>query len=224
MKKIFLSMLALSLTFGSFAQSQNKDQKQDKKEWRQNGNKEMQEKLNLTEAQKAQMKTLNENFRSQMQSLKADKNLGNEAQKQKRMELMKEHRTQVQSILTPEQKKQWKTSRKEVRSHAKGDRKNDMTRGKRGDHGKKAGQVAKDLNLSPDQDSRFKLANENFRTGVRSIRSNSTLNSDQKKEQMKSLHKKHQDDINSILSAEQKAKYKSNFKGRKDRGADKITK
>lgn len=229
MKKIFLSLLALSLTFGSFAQSQNKGErkeKKDKKEWRQKGNHDHQEKLNLTEAQKSKMKTLNESFRDKMQNLKDDKSLSDDAQKQKRMELMKEHRSQVQSILTPEQKKQWEASRKDFGTRkGKGERTGDDHKmGKRSDGGERFEKMEKDLNLSTDQSTRLKTANESFKKSVQSIRSNDALSSDQKKDQMKNLQMKHQDDINSILTAEQKAKFKSEFKGRKGRGSDKITK
>jgi protein CpxP len=228
MKRIFLSMLALSLTFGSFAQAQNKDEKKDKgqKEWRQKANHDRLEKLNLNDAQKSQMKTLNESFRSKLQALKQDKSLSEDSQKQKRSDLMKEHRSQVQSILTPEQKKQWEESMKDVGTRkGKGERTGDDRRiGQRGNGAARFEKMSKDLNLTDDQSARLKKSNESFKSSVESIRNNSSLTDDQKKEQVKNLHKKRQEDINSILTDEQKAKFKSEFKGRKGRGSDKITK
>ena len=237
MKKIFLSMLALALTVGSFAQTQNKDQKQDRKEWKQKGDNNFQDKLNLTDAQKAQMKTLNESFRSKMQNLRQDKSLSQEVQKQKREELMKEHRAQMQSMLTPEQKKQWEANRKDLGSKKwdgkgkhegagkhEGDDKGSMRGGKRLGHVQQFEKMSKDLNLTDDQSARLKSMNETFRTNMQSIHNNNALSSDQKKEQMKNLQSKHQEDIKSILTKEQQTKFNTEFKSKKNRGSKRITK
>jgi Spy/CpxP family protein refolding chaperone len=69
--------------------------------------------MNLSDDQKAQMKTINENFHNQMKSLNENKSLSQEALKEKKESLMNERKTQMSALLTPEQKKQWEEKRKE---------------------------------------------------------------------------------------------------------------
>ena len=111
------------------AKGQNKEWKKDKKEKKEKESKDdghdvkdgkefkefkgrghaygrVAQELNLSDAQKQQMKTINESFRNKMQSLKNDQTLSEEAKQERRKQLAEEHRTQVLAILTPEQRKQ----------------------------------------------------------------------------------------------------------------------
>lgn len=132
MKKIALGILAVAISFATIAQdgkkegnnkhSYNKDKK-DKKEWKHNGkaNGKLKQ-LDLTDAQSQQLKTINENFRNQLQSLQADKSLSEAARKERRQALTTEHRNQIHAILTPEQRQQWQTGKNEggrKRKHVK---------------------------------------------------------------------------------------------------------
>lgn len=111
MKKLALGIMAVAISFASMAQSDTaKHRGQYKgahKEFKQRGGREFGENLNLTEAQKSQVKTLNENFRNQMKALREDQSLSDEARKEKARALKTQHKSQIQALLTPEQKKQW---------------------------------------------------------------------------------------------------------------------
>lgn len=122
MKRIFVTMLALTLTAGVFAQSDNAKHNKTNKEWKQHNKgdrKDMMKDLNLSESQRTQMKSINDNFKNQMQSLKNDKSLSAEQLKQRRQDLVQEHRSKIENILTNDQKKIWKDKRDEMRDNRK---------------------------------------------------------------------------------------------------------
>ncbi|MCY7422501.1 MAG: hypothetical protein LH478_12255 [Chitinophagaceae bacterium] len=122
MKRIFVTMLALILTAGAFAQSDNAKANKAKKEWKQKNKgdrKDMMKDLNLTESQRTQMKSLNEDFKNKMQSLKDDKSLSADQLKQKRLQLTKAHRANIENILTSDQKKIWKDQRDEMKDESR---------------------------------------------------------------------------------------------------------
>src|SRR4051812_28445805 len=111
MKKIVLGMMAVALTFSAMAQTNDgsadkakSEQKEFKHKHARHG--ENFDKLNLTDDQKAQVKTLNESFRQQMQDLHKQGNMDVDARQQKRDALVKEHKEKLAAILTPEQRKQ----------------------------------------------------------------------------------------------------------------------
>ena len=116
MKKITLGFMALVISFASIAQSESGQQKGhrkgENKEFRHKGHRGFED-LNLTDAQKAQVKTINENFSNQMKSLSSNGSISTEAQKQQRASLKQEHRKQLMAILTPDQKKIWEEKRKQ---------------------------------------------------------------------------------------------------------------
>jgi len=88
--------------------------------------------LNLSEAQKSQMKNLREQFRADMKALKDDSSLSKDSKIQKRKELSSSHKEKVMSILTTEQQskmkenfsKDKKDSRKNGKHHDKRSRSN----------------------------------------------------------------------------------------------------
>ena len=63
-------------------------------------------KLNLTDAQKQQMKTQNEGFKKQMQALNTQENITVKEQRAQRATIEKSRKAAFESILTPEQKNQ----------------------------------------------------------------------------------------------------------------------
>ena len=119
MKKVALSLMAIAITFGSIAQKNNKHadhkprmEKHEKHEDHDGGmdheggrGKEF-KKLDLTDAQKSQMKVLQEDFRNQMKDLKNNTGLTREQLQERRKALALAHQQKVQAILTPEQRRQ----------------------------------------------------------------------------------------------------------------------
>jgi Spy/CpxP family protein refolding chaperone len=222
MKKISLSLVALAITFASIAQSQHKKEfgkegkEKHQKEFRQKGA-DFGEKLNLTEAQKSQVKAQNEAFKKDMEALKAS-TATEEQKKQQRKDLLQKRREQMQAILTPEQKEKAKELRQQAK--AKHDGKGKFEGRKHGgEKGKGAEKFHQELGLTADQSAKLKQVNQSFRTSLQDVRKNESLTEDQKKEQVKSLQQKHKEEIRSLLTTEQQDKLKDRVKNRPNRRA-----
>ncbi len=230
MKRIFVTMLALTLTAGVFAQSDNAKANKAKKEWRQNNKgdrKDMMKDLNLTESQRTQMKLLNEDFKNKMQSLRNDRTLSAEQVKQKRQELTKQHHSNIESLLTSDQKKIWKEKRDDMRDdrrdeHGNGNKKMDQF-GNRKDRHKQVGDMTKNLNLSAEQQKQVATINQKFKASIDNIRTNTSLTREQKKEQLKDLHKDHKQSIESLLTSDQKKQLKETMKNNRHHRPEKLT-
>lgn len=233
MKRVIVGLLCIMLIHGSFAQTTHKHQKHHNKEhnkqWgeRKNG---MDDKLNLSDAQKSRMKTINENFRNKMQALQQDSNLSNEVRKQGREELISAHRTEMMSILNPEQKAKWEENRNKGAANRKDEQQGNKNMKRDGEaHAnrngeQRTGRMREELNLSADQAARIKTINQNFRNDLQNIRKNENLTQEQKKEQTRILQKQHKENISALLTSEQKEKFNSLHKNRSPKSRDKYTK
>jgi Spy/CpxP family protein refolding chaperone len=127
MKKIIAGLFAIAaFTFSAAAQDQTTDGQR-------KGNKERHgmhkghdgkgfEALNLTDAQKQQMKSINEEFKTRMQTLQKNDNILVKDMKEQRKALMTERKNKIAAILTPEQKTKFEQLRKDHGS--RGDFKN----------------------------------------------------------------------------------------------------
>jgi len=220
MKKLFVAILALALSAGSFAQSNHKAHKQGKKGGVEQQDK-MEEKHDLTDAQKTKMKSINENFRKNMQELNQNKTLDNATRKQRRQALIAERRNQMQAILTPEQRKEWDEQKgnrggKDWKVKKNKDKDEDEGTSRRGGNRKeKREDMKEDLNLTNDQASRLKSANESLRTKMQTIRKDELLTKEQKREAAQRLQKEHKESLAQILTKEQIGKMQE---ARKERG------
>jgi Spy/CpxP family protein refolding chaperone len=76
--------------------------------------------LNLTDEQKAQIKTIREDGKAQIAALEKDASLSEEAKQQKLKVIRKDIRRQVWGVMTPEQQKQWAAEQRELREHKHG--------------------------------------------------------------------------------------------------------
>jgi Spy/CpxP family protein refolding chaperone len=217
MKRIFtLSVAALLFAGSAMAQDVQKEAKKDKagKEWNKEGRHGKHKsgafgkELNLTDAQKQQVKALNEEYKGKMKALRSndDAKLG-DVKKQSRA-LREEQRAKMQNILTAEQKAKM-AELKEKRKSA------EKAKG-----AKRFEQMQKDLSLTADQSAKLKAQNEQFRTQAEAIKNNSSLSREQKKEQFKALSEQRKESMKSILTAEQLQKMKAKrneFKGKRDK-------
>lgn len=210
MKKISIALLALSLTFSGFAQKKHDrlEKRNDKKELKHNRfkNSDNFKKLNLTDAQKSDMKSINENFRQQMKDLRQQGNITVNEQKQRREALVTDRKNKINAILTPEQKSQ---AAEAIKDHRQGR--------KKGMRNNKFEDVAKDLNLTTDQSAKMATIQTNFRKDIQSIRQNNSLDKEQKKQQIMSLAKQHKSDVQALLTNDQKQQLKDNQKNRPNR-------
>ncbi len=74
------------------------------------------QRLNLSEAQKTQMQSIFQQHRAEMQAVQQDSTLTAEQKQAKRQQIREEMRSQLNSVLTPEQQQQWQ----QMREHRRG--------------------------------------------------------------------------------------------------------
>ena len=70
----------------------------------------------------------------------------------------------------------------------------------------------KDLNLTKDQQEKVKAIQDKQRTESEAVRNNSSLSREQQREQMMEIRKKYSEQIEALLTAEQKEKLKAKQK------------
>lgn len=206
MKRIFVSALMMALTIGA-ANAQNT--KWEKKEGHKKEHRGYQQDLSLTEAQKAKMA-----------ELKAKHKEEREAEKGDRKALMQRHRTEMEAILTPEQKtkmQQKHTEKSAAYSKGKG-KKGEGKMARNGSEVRRA-DVAKELALSTDQQAKMKTAQIDFRTKMQALRADNSLTNEQKAAKRKELAQQHQAQVKSILNKEQQEKLQAMHKERPMRNA-----
>ncbi len=75
--------------------------------------------LNLTADQKAQMKTIHQNARQQMQALKADTSLSKEQKKAKMKDIREDSDSKINAMLTPDQQQKFAQMRANRQNHRK---------------------------------------------------------------------------------------------------------
>lgn len=203
MKKILSTALAIVLFVGALQAQTTEGAK-----GRHHGKGgEMMKQLNLSAEQKAKLKTIHEAEKKEMQALKADGKT--EGDKGARKDIHEKYKTQLETVLTEEQKTKLKDVRKEAKSEGFS----------KGDGREKGNQLARELNLSADQKTKVATLNSDFKTKMDAVRNNSSLGQDEKKAQVKSIAEAHKTNLKAILTPEQAAKMTSLTKGKhkKDR-------
>ena len=149
----------------------------------------MMKKLNLTDAQKQQVKALNTDYKKHLKDLKKDKNtITLTAYRTKKANLQKERKSKFKALLTPDQKNKMAQIKK-ARSE-----KNAMIAQKK---------MKTALNLTDAQVAKIEGQRASFKTQAKAIRENSSLTNEQKKEQLKNLMKSNKESMNNILTAKQ---------------------
>jgi Spy/CpxP family protein refolding chaperone len=76
--------------------------------------------LNLTDEQKAKIKTIRDDAQQQIQAMRKDPSLSDDAKQQKMKVIRKDIRRQVWGVMTPEQQKQWAAEQRELRENKHG--------------------------------------------------------------------------------------------------------
>lgn len=206
MKKVALAIMAFVIGFSSIAQATDSASSGHKKfrKLEKHASGRNFEKLNLTDEQKAQVKKINESFRQQMVNANKNTSISADQLKEKRRALAKEHKRKMNEILTPEQKKQMQ------------DGHDGLIKGDKGEmRSQRFEEMTQDLNLTPEQSAKMKELNFTLRNDVKSIRQNTALSKEEKKEQMKNLMKKHKTDMEVLLSDEQKEQLRNRSKNRR---------
>lgn len=205
MKKLLLmAVAAFTIAFTANAQTQRQSDPS-QKEVREQSRKSQFANLEMTQAQKDQMKKMREENQIQRDAIKNDKSL-TEAQKSEKMKaLHKSHKDGMNSILTQEQKEKMKTQMKN----------NPSQKGVR-EHNRKSQHA--NLDLTQAQKDQMKKMREENKVQRDAIKNDQNLTEAQKSEKMKALHKSHKDGMSTILTKEQKEKMKTQRQDHKMKG------
>lgn len=206
-------MFAIAAISFSAAAQEKRDIKHHKGAMHQRHNKgekkEMMKDLNLTDAQKVQMKASMEDYKIQMKALKENDNITVKEMKERRKALHDQQKAKMKSLLTTEQLNKMEGSRAAMHQ-------------KRTDMGANRMEKMKtELNLNNDQAARLKAQNEAIRDQVKTIKANQTLSNEAKKEQIKAIKDAAKIERKNILSAEQIKRMEEMRKERKHDGRKK---
>lgn len=157
----------------------------------QHGKKDMVKDLNLTDAQKAQLKADREANKAKMEALNKQDNLTVKEMRERKAALMQEQKAQMQALLTPEQKAAMAADR----ANMAGKRKNM--------DGQRAEAMKEKMGLSNEQAAKLKAHNEATHAQIKAIQNNQTLSMEQKQAQIKAVKETSKTQRKSILTTEQ---------------------
>ena len=147
--------------------------------------------VKLTDAQKQQVKALNDDYRKKLSKLEINDNITLKDYRAEKAKLMKERKARYQDILTPEQKSEIAQAKKQ-RSE-----KMEMMAQKRMEKLKTA------LNLTDDQVAKIQEQHKSSMEKAKAIRENALLSEEQEREQLMSIRKVSHDNMDKILTADQ---------------------
>jgi len=147
--------------------------------------------LNLTNAQKSQIKADREAYKLKMSELDKNEGLTVKEYNERKTALQKEQREKMQSILTAEQKAKMSDGRK------KDDAQHEQMQAKRLE------KMKTELKLTDDQASKLKAHNTATHEKMKAVKENESLSQEQRKMQIKALKESAKEQRKSILTAEQ---------------------
>lgn len=204
MKKLFSGALLLALSIGA-ANAQSTTNIQNKTAQKEH-HRQMPAELQLSEAQKAEMKRIKAAEKAEMQALKQNNN----ATKEQMQAVRKKYHNQALAVLNPDQKTKLEAFR------ANGNKDSARHHSAKKDFVKK-GALQKELNLSADQQSKMAEIRKEYQQRRKAIKDDNTLGQDEKKQQMKELAKAEQAQVKTVLTKEQLQKMQHMRKGHKKR-------
>ena len=149
--------------------------------------------LNLTDDQKAKIRSILMNAKQQMQALRADTTLTEDQKKEKQRQIRQDTMTQVTAILTDEQKAKLKAAHPGESGPGKG-------------HGAMSDLTY--LNLTADQQSQLEKIKAGARTQLEAIKADTTLTEPQKKEKAKPIFEAAVQQFIAILTPDQQKLFK----------------
>jgi hypothetical protein len=167
--------------------------------------KEFFQKLNLSEEQKTKVKSLNEDYRKQLQDLKKKDDITVKDWKSQMKGLRDDHKAKMQGVLTSDQKAQIEKMKQEGKEKRKANSEERIQK------------MKTRLSLTDDQVAKMKAGRTEMAEKMKSLREDKSLSDDQKKEQFKELRKKQKDSMKSILTEDQlkKLQERKHHKARK---------
>lgn len=152
--------------------------------------------LNLNDSQKEQLKVSREESRKQIEDLKKLDNITVKEQRTRMEAIKAAQKKKFEMVLTQEQKDKMKNLRTEgMEKH-----KNRMQ--------ERGAMMKERLGLSNEQSAKLEKSRTASMEKMKVIRENKSLTAEQKKEQVKALHKQQKEELKSVLTEEQLKKLK----------------
>lgn len=145
--------------------------------------------LDLTDAQKESFRKQRESFKKNMDALKKEENITVKEWKSRMEKLRKDNQTAMQNILTPDQKAKIKRLREEQQV-------------------RQMQSMKKRLDLNDEQVGQIKGQRAATEKQMKTIRENDRLTATEKREAMKKLMREQKDNLEKILTPEQRVKLK----------------
>jgi len=160
--------------------------------FRHRGHDRMAQKLNFSDQQKQQLKSINSDYHKKLADLKKNEDITVREFKSGMAALRKDHRAQLQALLTPEQKNQLAKMKQERMQMAKVNA------------NARAEKMKIKLGLNDTQASQLKTIRTDMVAKMKSIHMDNSLSQEQKHEQMKNLVLQQKEQLKNILTAEQR--------------------
>jgi protein CpxP len=156
---------------------------------------ELSEKLNLTDAQKAAIKPILANDANEIKAVRQDSSLSEEQKVAKIKEIQENRRKQINAILTPEQQEKFAEIRSEahhkMREHAEN----------------RLEMLTEKLNLTDAQIAAIKPIFAAEANDIKAVRQDNSLSEEQKQSKISDIREAANEKINMILTPEQRAKW-----------------
>ncbi len=176
--------------------------------------------LNLTDAQKAQLKTIRQSERSQIEALRNESALSREDMRAKIRAINQNTRQQFLAVLTPEQQQALKNRFKGPSNGERGGFGPGGPAG-RGPRGGGPGGPAgpggpgafAGLGLSADQQSRLQAIHQGTKSQIEAVRNDSSLTQDQREAKIKPIFENSRQQALAILTPEQQQKLREGHRG-----------
>jgi Spy/CpxP family protein refolding chaperone len=160
---------------------------------------------NLTDAQKAQLKTIRQSERSQIEALRNDSTLSREDMRAKIRAINENTRQQFLAVLTPEQQQALRNRFDGPRGFGPG--------GPDGPGGPGGPGALAGLGLSADQQAKLRAIHQSTKSQIDAARNDSSLTQDQREAKIKSIFDSSRQQTLAILTPEQQQKLRDGHPG-----------
>ncbi|MCL6519550.1 MAG: hypothetical protein K6T99_06920 [Armatimonadetes bacterium] len=175
------------------------------------------QRLNLTEAQKTALKSIQEDRRSKIKAILSDKNLSKEQKRGKIRQVLEESRARIKSLLTPEQEQRLNANlllldarSKQLMRRAFNPIKSDALKKKallfRNKARRATTRLADALKLTENQKEQIRAIMQKNREQIKAIMQDQNLSAEQKKAKIRSIREDSKAEIKKILTPEQQEK------------------
>lgn len=179
--------------------------------------------MKLTDAQKAQLKTIRQGVRGQIEALRSDSSLSREDKRAKIRAINQGTRQQVLAVLTPEQQQAMQNRFKGRRDGGRGGvgpegpgGRGPRGRGPGGPDGPRGpggpGALAR-LGLSADQQAKLQAIHQGTKSQIDAVRNDSSLTREQRQAKIKSIFDSTRQQTLGILTPEQQQKFGEGRRG-----------